>query len=384
MEVSREARRIHASSIVIDTHVDTVVRWIDLDEDLGVETGNGYMDLPLMKRGNLTASFFACCVGFHHVAEGTAIRRALDMIDGVKEICRFYPDDVEVALGASDVRRIARAGKLAVIIAIEGGHAIDDDLRVLRQYFDLGVRYLSLTHFNTHGWADSATDVVRHDGLSPFGRDVVAEMNRMGMMVDVSHASDKVFRDVIEMTSAPVMASHSSMRALVDHPRNMSDDMLRAVADNGGIVCVTAWPEYISRNYWQRLEDVADRRAGRGAGANRRQSASGSTSAISDLMAMAGGDRTGGYNVLVDAEIPFPSLDDLLAHIDHAIGVAGVDHVGIGTDHGAVRFDLVDLEDCSRLPVLTEALVRRGYCEDDIRKILGENVLRVMEDVIGC
>ena len=384
MEVSREARRIHASSIVIDTHVDTVVRWIDLDEDLGVETGNGYMDLPLMKRGNLTASFFACCVGFHHVAEGTAIRRALDMIDGVKEICRFYPDDVEVALGASDVRRIARAGKLAVIIAIEGGHAIDDDLRVLRQYFDLGVRYLSLTHFNTHGWADSATDVVRHDGLSPFGRDVVAEMNRMGMMVDVSHASDKVFRDVIEMTSVPVMASHSSMRALVDHPRNMSDDMLRAVADNGGIVCVTAWPEYISRNYWQRLEDVADRRAGRGAGANRRQSASGSTSAISDLMAMAGGDRTGGYNVLVDAEIPFPSLDDLLAHIDHAIGVAGVDHVGIGTDHGAVRFDLVDLEDCSRLPVLTEALVRRGYCEGDIRKILGENVLRVMEDVIGC
>ena len=247
MEVSHEARRIHASSIVIDTHVDTVVRWIDLEEDLGVETGNGYMDLPLMKRGNLTASFFACCVGFHHVAKGTAIRRALDMIDGVKEICRYYPDDVEVALGASDVRRIAAAGKLAVIIAIEGGHAIDDDIRVLRQYFDLGVRYMSLTHFNTHGWADSATDVARHDGLSPLGRDVVAEMNRMGMMVDVSHASDKVFQDVLEMTKAPVMASHSSMRALVDHPRNMSDDMARAVAANGGIVCVTAWPEYISR-----------------------------------------------------------------------------------------------------------------------------------------
>lgn len=384
IEISDEARRIHASSIVIDTHVDTVVRWIDLDEDLGVETGNGYMDLPLMKRGNLTASFFACCVGFHHVAEGTAIHRALDMIDGVKEICRFYPNVVEVALGASDVRRIAAAGKLAAIIAIEGGHAIGDDLRVLRQYFDLGVRYMSLTHFNTHGWADSATDVARHNGLSPFGCEVVAEMNRIGMMVDVSHASDSVFRDVIEMTEAPVMASHSSMRALVDHPRNMSDDMLRAVAGNGGIVCVTAWPEYISRNYWHGLEDVANRRSGRGAGANRRQSASGTTSAISDLMAMVGGDRAKSYNVLIDADIPFPSLEDLLVHIDHAVDVAGVDHVGVGTDHGAVRFELVDLEDCSKLPVLTEALVRRGYREDDIRKILGENVLRVMEDVIGC
>ena len=384
IEISDEARRIHASSIVIDTHVDTVVRWIDLDEDLGVETGNGYMDLPLMKRGNLTASFFACCVGFHHVAEGTAIHRALDMIDGVKEICRFYPNDVEVAHGASDVRRIAAAGKLAAIIAIEGGHAIGDDLRVLRQYFDLGVRYMSLTHFNTHGWADSATDVARHNGLSPFGCEVVAEMNRIGMMVDVSHASDDVFRDVIEMTEAPVMASHSSMRALVDHPRNMSDDMLRAVAGNGGIVCVTAWPEYISRNYWHGLEDVANRRSGRGAGANRRRSASGTTSAISDLMAMVSGDRTKSYNVLIDAEIPFPSLEDLLVHIDHAVDVAGVDHVGVGTDHGAVRFELVDLEDCSKLPVLTEALVRRGYREDDIRKILGENVLRVMEDVIGC
>ena len=149
IEISDEARRIHASSIVIDTHVDTVVRWIDLDEDLGVETGNGYMDLPLMKRGNLTASFFACCVGFHHIAEGTAIQRALGMIDGVKEICRFYPDDVEVALGASDVRRIAAADKLAAIIAIEGGHAIGDDLRVLRQYFDLGVAHETTEYCTT-------------------------------------------------------------------------------------------------------------------------------------------------------------------------------------------------------------------------------------------
>ena len=182
----------------------------------------------------------------------------------------------EVALGASDVRRIAAADKLAAIIAIEGGHAIGDDLRVLRQYFDLGVRYMSLTHFNTHDWADSATDVARHNGLSAFGRDVVAEMNRIGMMVDVSHASDNVFWDVIEMTEAPVMASHSSMRALVDHPRNMTDDMLRAVAGNGGIVCVDGMARvHFHGNYWRGLEVVADRRSGRDAGANRRQSASG-------------------------------------------------------------------------------------------------------------
>lgn len=383
MDISDEARRLHDSAIVIDTHVDTVVRWIDLDEDLGTETGNGYMDLPLMKQGNLTASFFACCVGFHHVAEGTAIRRCLDMIDGVKEICSAYPDEIEVALSAQDVRRIAGAGKRAAIIAIEGGHAIDDDMRVLRQFFDLGVRYMSLTHFNTHNWADSATDVARHDGLSEFGRDVVKEMNRLGMMVDVSHASDKVFWDVIAMTEKPVMASHSSMRALVDHPRNMTDDMAKAVADNNGVVCVTAWPEYISRDYWQGLESLADRLSDRGDGANRRESASGTTSAIFDLMALVRGDRTKSYNVLADADIPFPTLEDLLDHIDHAVGVAGIDHVGVGTDHGAIRFDIVGMEDCTKLPVLTESLLRRGYGEDDVRKILGENVLRVMADVIG-
>ncbi len=383
IEISDEARRIHDSAIVIDTHVDTVVRWLDLDEDLGVATGNGYMDLPLMKEGNLTATFFACCVGFHHVAEGTAIRRCIDMIDGVKEICRTYPDEIEVAMSAADVRRLAEVGKLAAIIAIEGGHAIGDDLRVLRQYFDLGVRYMSLTHFNTHNWADSATDAARHDGLSAFGREVVGEMNRLGMMVDVSHASDKVFWDVIEMAEKPVMASHSSMRALVDHPRNMTDDMLRAVAANGGVVCATAWPEYISHDYWHGLEEVANRLSGRGSGANRRRSASGTTSAIFDLMALVRGDRNKSYNVLVDAEIPFPTLADLLDHIDHAVNVAGIDHVGIGTDHGAVRFDMVDLEDCAKLPVITESLLRRGYGENDIRKILGENVLRVMSDVIG-
>ncbi len=384
MDISDAARRLHDSAIVIDTHVDTVVRWLDLDEDLGTATGNGYMDLPLMKQGNLTASFFACCVGFHHVAEGTAIRRCLDMIDGVKEICSAYPDEIEVALSAQDVRRIAGAGKLAAIIAIEGGHAIDDDIRVLRQYFDLGVRYMSLTHFNTHNWADSATDTARHDGLSAFGRDVVAEMNRLGMMVDVSHASDKVFWDVIAMTEKPVMASHSSMRALVDHPRNMTDEMAKAVADNNGVVCVTAWPEYISQDYWQGLENLADRLSNRGDGANRRASASGTTSAIFDLMALVRGDRTKSYNVLADADIPFPTLEDLLDHIDHAVGVAGIDHVGVGTDHGAIRFDIVGMEDCTKLPVLTESLLRRGYGEEDVRKILGENVLRVMADAIGA
>ena len=382
--LSEAARRIHFSSVVIDTHVDTVIRWLDLGEDLGVATGNGYMDLPLMRAGNLTAAFFACCVGYKCVAEGTAIRRALDMIDGVKEICRRYPDAIEIARSAADIRRLAAAGKLAAVICIEGGHAIGDDLRVLRQYHELGVRYLSLTHFNTHSWADSSTDTATHNGLSAFGREVVGEMEGLGMIVDVSHASDKVFWDVIEIATKPVMASHSSARALVDHPRNMTDDMFRAIAENGGVACVTAWPEYISQDYWRRLESLADRLSGRAAdGANRRQSASGSTSAISDLLALAGADRMKCYNVLVDADIAFPSLDDLLDHVDHAVGVAGVDHVGIGTDHGAVRFDIDGLEDCAKLPALTEGLLRRGHAEADVRKILGENVLRVMAEVIG-
>ena len=382
--LAEQARRIHFSSIVIDTHVDTVVRWLDLDEDLGTKTGRGYNDLPLMRAGNLTAAFYACCVGYKCVAEGTAIRRALDMIDGVKEMCRRYPDVIEVARTAADVRRCAAQGKLAAVIAIEGGHAIADDLRVLRQYFELGVRYMSLTHFNTHSWADSATDAAAHNGLSDFGRDVVREMNTLGMIVDVSHASDAVFDQVVALSSRPVMASHSSARALVDHPRNMTDGMYRAIAATGGVACVTAWPEYLTRAYWQGLEDRADELAGRtGDGANRRRSASGTSSAISDLMALTGGDRWKAYNVLVDAAIPFPTLADLLDHIDHAVGAAGIDHVGIGTDHGAVRFEIGGIEDCSKLPALTEGLLGRGYGEADVRKLLGENVLRVMEAVIG-
>lgn len=380
-----EAQRIHFSSIVIDTHVDTVVRWIDLDEDLGTETGRGYNDLPAMQAGNLTAAFYACCVGFNHVAEGTAVRRALDMIDGVKEMCRRYPDVISVARSAADVRAAAADGRLAAVIAIEGGHAISDDLAVLRQFFELGVRYMSLTHFNTHNWADSATDAVKNGGLSAFGRDVIAEMNRLGMIIDVSHAADSVFDQVMALSTKPIMASHSSIRALVDHPRNMTDDMLRAIADNGGVACITAWPEYVSRDFWQALEDRADEVSGGSAasGANRRQSASGSSSAISDLMVMAAGDPWKKYNVLMDAGIPFPTLGHLLDHIDYAVNVAGIDHVGVGTDHGALRFDIQGIEDCSKLPALTEGLLRRGYDEDGIRKILGENILRVMADVIG-
>ena len=382
---AEEARRIHFSSIVIDSHVDTVVRWIDLGEDLGTETGRGYNDLPAMQAGNLTAAFYACCVGFNHVAEGTAVRRALDMIDGVKEMCRRYPDVISVARTVADVRRAAAGGKLAAVIAIEGGHAISDDLAVLRQFFELGVRYMSLTHFNTHNWADSATDAAKHGGLGEFGREVIGEMNRLGMIIDVSHAADTVFDQVMDLSTKPIMASHSSIRALVDHPRNMTDDMLRAIAHKGGVACITAWPEYVSRDFWQALEDRADEVSGGKAasGANRRKSASGSSSAISDLMAMAAGDPWKKYNVLMDAGIPFPSLGDLLDHIDYAVNVAGIDHVGIGTDHGALRFDIQGIEDCSKLPALTEGLLRRGYDEDGIRKILGENILRVMADVIG-
>lgn len=380
-----EAQRIHYSSIVIDTHVDTVVRWIDLHEDLGTETGRGYNDLPSMKAGNLSAAFYACCVGFNCVAEGTAVRRALDMIDGVKEMCRKYPDVISVARSATDVRAATADGKLAAIIAIEGGHAISDDLAVLRQFFELGVRYMSLTHFNTHNWADSATDAALSGGLSEFGREVIVEMNRLGMIVDVSHSADTTFEQAMELSTKPVMASHSSIRNLVDHPRNLTDPMLRAIADSGGVACITAWPEYVSRDFWQALEDRADEVSGGPAepGSNRRKSASGSSSAISDLMTMVAGDPWKKYNVLMDAGIPFPTVDHLLDHIDYAVNVAGIDHVGIGTDHGALRFDIQGIEDCSKLPVLTEGLLCRDYDEDGVRKILGENILRVMKDVIG-
>ncbi|HQR35513.1 MAG TPA: dipeptidase, partial [Blastocatellia bacterium] len=318
--------KVHRSSIVVDTHNDITSPITDESFDMGERDTSGKIqtDIPRMKEGGLGAEFFSIYVAAKYAKEGGAARRALDMIDGVYEQVRRHPKDLEMAFTVADIRRIRRTKKIAALMGIEGGHAIEDSLSALRQFYKLGIRYMTLTHTNTNNWADSAGGIgnppeKRHGGLSDFGREVVSEMNRLGMMVDISHVGDETFWDVIELTKSPVIASHSSCRALTNVPRNLTDDMLKAVAKNGGVVMINFYNGFINTEYAKPGEPVPTKTA---------QTA---------------------------------TLEMLMAHFDHAIKVAGVDHVGIGSD-----FDGVDgmlppgMEDVTKLPTITLELLKRG------------------------
>ena len=342
----KRANKVHRSSIVVDTHNDITSPITDENFDMGERdtTGKIQTDIPRMKDGGLGAEFFSIYVAAKYAKEGGAARRALDMIDGVYEQVRRHPKDLEMAFTVADIRRIHKSKKIAALMGIEGGHAIEDSLSALRQFYKLGIRYMTLTHTNTNNWADSAGGIgnppeKRHGGLSDFGREVVAEMNRLGMMVDISHVGDETFWDVIEVTKSQVIASHSSCRALTNVPRNLTDDMLKAVAKNGGVVMINFYNGFINTEYAKPGDPVPTKTA---------QTA---------------------------------TLEMLMAHFDHAIKVAGIDHVGIGSD-----FDGVDgmlppgMEDVTKLTTITYELLKRGYSDSDVKKVLGENLLRVMAE----
>jgi len=364
--------------IAFDTHVDTILRWVDLKEDLGLRSSNGYMDLPTMREGGLDAAFFACCVTYDLVAKGRAGRRALELIEAVHALCSRYPNEIGVARTARQVRELARQGRRSAVISIEGGHALEGDLARLVDWHARGVRAIGLTHFNSNDLADSATDVRRHSGLSPLGRQVVAEMNRLGIIIDVSHASDEAFWQTLELSRQPIIASHSSARALTNHPRNLTDEMIYALARKGGLIGITCWPEYISDNYCRALEQYCE------ATSPTHKPVAAGTSAIAELLARVGNDPFGSYNVLMTTGLPFPSLSDWLDHVDHIVNIAGIDHVALGTDHGACHFELVGLESCAKLPELMKGLRERGHDEDNIAKVMGENTLSLMVAVIGA
>ena len=342
----QRANRLHRASIVVDTHNDITSPITDENFDMGARDTSGKIqtDIPRMKEGGLGAEFFSIYVAAKYAKEGGAARRALDMIDGVYEQVRRHPGSLQMAYTVADIRRARRAGKIAALMGIEGGHAIEDSLSALRQFYALGIRYMTLTHTNTNNWADSAGGISveaekRHGGLSDFGREVIAEMNRLGMMVDISHVGDETFWDVIETTKAPVIASHSSCRALTNVPRNLTDDMLRAVAKNNGVVMINFYNGFINTDYAKPGEPRPTKAA------------------------------------------ETATLDMLMAHFEHVIKIAGVNHVGIGSD-----FDGVDgllppgMEDVSKLPTITYELLKRGYSEADVKKVLGENLLRVMAE----
>ena len=371
-EVSPRARQLHDRAIVVDTHDDTTQRLVfDKGFDLAARNKNGNIDIPRMKEGGLDALFFSIWVP-SDVTGPPAVKRALDQIDAVREAARLHPGDLVLATTAADVRRAAAGHKIAALMGMEGGHMIDDDLRLLRDYAALGVRYMTLTHFKNNNWADSSTDQPAHNGLTDFGKDVVREMNRLGMMVDISHVADKTFSDALAVTTAPVIASHSSCRAIANHPRNMTDDMLRALAKNGGVVMINYHAGFLSEEF----RTASEKRSGTiVASMDAMSKKCGGNEACTTMES----DRID-HEAMLKGELPRVTWDKIVEHIDHAVQIAGADHVGLGSDFDGATM-LLGMEDASKLPKITEALLRRGHSEQDVEKILGGNILRVMDEV---
>ena len=371
-QVAEHAKQLHARAIVIDGHDDTTQRLIfDKTFNLGARNANGNVDIPRMHEGGLDALFFSIWVP-GDVTGPLAVKRALVQIDAVREAVRTHPNDLLLATTAADIRRAADQHKIAALMGMEGGHMIDDDLRLLRDYATLGVRYLTLTHFKNVDWADSSTDLPAHNGLTAFGKDVVRELNRLGMMVDVSHVSDKTFYDALAVTTAPVIASHSSTRVIAHHPRNMTDDMLRALAKNDGVVMINYHVGFLSEQF----RVASEKRSGNLVAA---MDALSKKCDGNEACTTMEGERLD-HEAMARGELPTVTWDKIIEHIDHAVKIAGIDHVGLGSDFDGATMP-IGMEDASKLPKITKALVEKGYSDQDIEKILGGNMLRVMEQV---
>jgi membrane dipeptidase len=377
--VSPRARAIHDSALVIDTHADTPQRFLDGNYDIASTDPKdpGHISLDKARAGNLGAEFFSIWVE-PKSNESHFARHTFDLIDSVYEQAARHPDRMIMAYSVADIERAHKARKLAALMGIEGGHSIENDIHLLRDFYRLGVRYMTLSWSNTNEWADSSGDlddpkIQHHNGLTDFGKQVVLEMNRLGMIVDISHVADKTFWDTIATTKATVIASHSSARALTNHPRNMTDDMLRAVAKNGGVVDVNFYSAFVDEDYRKAAEaQKKDREAAVEAYVAQQQAAGKPVTYLDK-------DR---IEREWAAKIPRPPLKSLIDHIDHIAKVAGVDHVGLGSDFDGVSGAMPEgMDSAADLPKITQALLDRGYSADDIHKILGGNLLRVFRDV---
>jgi membrane dipeptidase len=361
----RRALEIHRKAIVIDGHNDITSPMIDEGYDLGTPSvGKYHTDIARMKQGGMTGQFFSIYVDQKYAKEGGSARRAMDMIDSVYRLAERYPQDFMMATSAADIRRAKRERKIAALMGIEGGHAIENSLGALRDFYRLGIRYMTLTHNNTNDWADSCCDTARNNGLSDFGREVVREMNRLGMFIDISHVSDKTMSDVLDVSRAPVIASHSSARALANHRRNIPNDLLRRIGQNGGVVMVNFYPGFID----QKVIDATAERTAR---------LKPQLDALSEQYKDNPKQLEEERNKLFAANpLPVTPLSVLIDHIDHVAKVAGIDHVGLGSDFDGVPSLPQGMQDIAQLPNITYELLRRGYTEQDIRKVLGENLLR--------
>jgi membrane dipeptidase len=369
-----EVMRVHRLALLIDTHNDVPSRTVD-GFDLGSHTGTGHTDIARLKEGGVGAQFFAVYVAASYVTGNRSANRTLQMIDTVRhDIVGRYPNDFVLATTAKQIEEAHSRGKIAALMGIEGGHAIEDNIRLLRDYYDLGVRYMTLTHSNTNDWADSSGDlndpnIKHHNGLTVFGKDIIGEMNRLGMMVDISHVADKTFWDALETSKAPIFASHSSCRALTNHARNMTDDMIVALAKKGGVVQVNFYCGFISQKF--RDNDAADTKA---LDARMAKETAGKNLSEPDRQILSEKMRK-------EMGLSRATLADVVDHIDHIRRIAGIDAIGLGGDFDGVSCTPIGLEDVSKYPNLTRALLEKGYSAEDIRKIYGGNFLRVMRAV---
>jgi membrane dipeptidase len=369
-DISVRARKLHFSSLIVDTHDDTTQRLLDPSFDLGRRDPSGSIDIPRMREGRLGGIFFSIWIP-SKVTGPEAVKRALDQIDAVRQQVRRHPNDLVLVTTAAQVREAHQQGKIAALLGVEGGHMIANDLGVLRTFAALGARYMTLTHSGNNDWADSSTDKPVHNGLSDFGKDVVREMNRLGVVVDISHVADKTFYDVLATSKAPIFASHSSCRALCDHPRNMTDEMMKALAAKGGVVHINYHVGFLSQEFRdaerahpeinKQIAAELDKRCGE-----------------NEACQLIEGDRLT-REMVAQGKLPRVGWEKIIEHIDYAVKVAGVDHVGLGSDFDGANMPY-GMEDATHLPQITEALLRKGYSEADIRKILGENTLRVLAE----
>jgi len=369
--VSDQAKKLHSSSIVIDTHDDTTQRLLDPKFDLSIRHSDGNIDIPRMKQGGLDAIFFSIWIS-SKILGPEAVKQALDQIDAVRETVRKNPNDLLLATSAADIREAKKQHKIGVLMGVEGGHMMGNDLSVLRTFAALGVRYMTLTHMDNNEWADSSTDKPAHNGLTDFGKDVIREMNRLGIIVDISHVSDKTFADAIAVSKAPVFASHSSCRALCVAPRNMTDDMIRDLAKHGGVIQINYHVGFLSQEFRdfekahpeveKEIHDEVDKRCGN-----------------NEACKLTTGDQV--VREFMNAgKLPKVDWTVIVDHIDHAVKIAGADHVGLGSDFDGAVMPL-GMQDVTHIPQITDALLKKGYSESDIRKILGENTLRVLSQV---
>ena len=361
--VSERARKVHSAGLLFDGHNDLPWRLRE-DGDVKFETldlskrlSTGQTDIPRMREGGLKAQFWSVYIPSEHT---NPARTVTEQIDLVHRMVERYPNDLEMAYSAEDVERIVKAGKIASLIGIEGGAAIENDLAQLRAFARLGARYMTLTHNTTLDWADAATDTPKHGGLTPFGERVVREMNRLGMLVDISHVSPETMADVLRVSRAPVIASHSSAYAIAPHPRNVPDEILKLIPRNGGVIMVNFFSGFIVPEYARKM-----------------------TEARAELKAKFSDPKA--FSQAFEAwfkanKLPRGTISDVVDHIDHIVKVAGIDHVGIGSDFDGITAWPAGLEDVSSYPRLTEELLNRGYSETDVHKILGANVLRAFRE----